>query len=186
MSKLMLSSVIAVAALASSAPGALVVSPGDWTLLPNQPNQQISVAISGSGSVTNASIILQITGSGTRPTFSAANIITGTIFASNNTGSPQYDLSAPQLAYADVATLSGTVDGNGTIATFTVDTTGVLSGDFPVKLTGTAWGNSVVGTFPATGVSFSDGSITVAVPEPASLSLIALLGYGLARRVRRA
>lgn len=176
---------LATAVLSTSAQAALVVSGGNWELQPNLAGQQISVGISGTGSVTNATVILQITGSGSLPVFTAAGITTGTIFATNNNGSPQYDLSSPQLAYADVATLTDTVDGNGTLAVFTVDTTGISSGAYGLKLTGTTWGDSVVGTLPTTDVSFLDGSITIAIPEPSGLAALALVGFGLVRRTRR-
>jgi hypothetical protein len=170
-------------ALAVEARAQLAVDGGTWNLLPNTPGQQISLAISGTGSVTNATAIIQLVGtSSPLPVVTGADIVDGTIFGSNNTGSPSYAFSDSQLGYADVATLSGTVNGDGVLAHFTINTTGVSSGHFAIDLTGTSWGDSYVGTSPATNVTYADGSITIIAPEPTCLSLLGVAALLTLRR----
>jgi hypothetical protein len=162
-----------------SAEAALDVHAGNWNLNGNQADQEIWVSISGLGSVTNATVFEEIVGSSPCPIFTGGSIVDGTIFTSNNTGADMYDFSEPQLAYLDVATFSDTVDGNGILAKLTVSTAGVDHGDFLLKLVGTAWGDTNVGTSPATSVTCYSGSIHV-VPEPSSLVLLCSLPAALA------
>ena len=173
--------IVAMLAVVSVAQAGLVVDAGNWNLLPNQAGQQISVTISGSGNVTNATLVMEIIGSSSKPIFTDGDIISGTIFASNNTDAPVYDFIG-SLAYLDIATLTGTtsVNDNLLLANIIVSTVGITSGTYALKLTGTQWGDTLVGTDPVTSVSYLEGSINV-VPEPVSLVLL-LIGGILARR----
>ena len=151
----------------------LIVDAGTWNLAADTSGQEIWVSISGAGSVTNATVMEEIVGTSPLPVFTDGSIIDGTIFASNNTGSPSYAF-LDQLAYLDVATNSGVVDfnGNGILAKLTVSTAGVASGDFPLILSSTSWGDTYVGTTPATPITYNAGSIhIVPVPEPSSIVL---------------
>ncbi len=178
---------VSLAATAYATPAGLTIQGGTWDLQPNLAGQQISISISGTGSVTNATVNAEITGSAPLPAFTDGSIVAGTIFAANNNGAPSYDIGGlhSQLAYLSVATLSGTVDGNGTLATLIVSTVGVPSGTFGLKLTDTTWQSgtysTLVGTFPAAQTTYLDGTINI-VPEPATLALLALGGAALLRR----
>jgi hypothetical protein len=177
-------SLVALLCLASAAQADLNVYAGDWDLLPNTAGQEISVSIAGAGNVTNATVIAEIVGTSPFPLFTGGDIVGGTIFASNNTGSPSYDFSSPQLAYLDVATASGTVDGNGILARLMVSTAGVTGGTFALRLTGSSWGDTAVGTQPPALVAYHAGSITV-TPEPATMTLLLLGGLAVVWRKRR-
>ncbi len=178
----------AVCMFTSVATADLIVSGGTWDLQPNQGGQTIDVTVSGTGNITNATIIAEIAGVGALPDLVDGNIIDGTVFESNNTGFPSYDFSGPHLGYADVATNVGTVGVPGTppdkIVSLVVSTVGVSPGTFDLLLTGTAWGDSVVGTNPLTPVAFVNGTITV-TPEPATMCLLGLGTMGLVARRRR-
>lgn len=172
-----------IVAAQSLASAALVVSAGDWELLPNTPNQPITIQISGTGQVTNATVVIEIGNGSPMPSITGGDIVDGTIFASNNSGAPSYDFTDSTVAYLDVATNSGTVAVTGTqiLATLVISTVDVFEGSFPLKLIGTAYGDSVVGTEPTVDVSFVDGQITI-VPEPMLGGLMFLL---VVARVRR-
>jgi hypothetical protein len=180
---------VAMLLAAAAANAELTVSAGNWTLHPDTGMQDIQVRISGTGNVTNATVNLGVTGAGTRPALTGGSIISNTIFALNNTGSPSYDFTNPAVAYLDVATNSGTVavNSDSLLATITVDTTGVSLGTYTLNLLGTPYGNSSVGTEPTTGVSYTAGSILMtAVPEPISVLFPLSLGVvGLLTRRRR-
>ncbi len=159
--------------LVSAVRADLIVDAGNWNLSPNTPDQSISVSISGVGSVTDATVMLQILGGSPLPSFTGGDMTTGTIFASNNTGAPTYIFSS-QLAYMDLATNSGTVDGNGILATLKVSTVGVTSGSFTLETNATVDGMPIatnVGTFPPVNVTYQNGSLNI-VPEPSSLALL--------------
>lgn len=150
----------------------LIVDAGSWNLQPNTTGQQILVSISGTGNVTNATVIEEILGVSPLPSFTDGNIVDGTIFASNNTGAASYDFTSPQIGYLDVGTNSGTVIGNGILAKLTVSTLGVTSGDFVLNLLGASWGDTSVGA--DTDVTYNAGSIHI-VPEPGVFVL--LIGF---------
>jgi hypothetical protein len=88
-------------------------------------------------------------------------------------------------------TASGSVTANGTLATLTIDTTGLSSGTFPLILTGVA---NTLGNFNTTlrnangdpiPLTITNGSITVLVPEPHAGLLIGAVGALAVTRRRR-
>jgi hypothetical protein len=161
-----------------------IVSAGNWTLLSNTPDQEIDIAISGVANVTNATIFAELVGLPKAPVFTGGSAIDGTIFALNHYAYPSDFVN--QLAYLDVITDTGTVNGNGTLAKLWVSTAGITSGDFVLKLTNTPWGDTCVDAQPSVNVTYLDGSIHI-VPEPSNIVLLitALLGVGWARHRRR-
>jgi hypothetical protein len=168
----------------SLASAALVATAGIWQLQPNTPNQTIEIHIAGEGNdVQGAIVLVEIAGAGTLPTITGGSLVSGTIFASNHVGET-YDFSSPHVAYLDVVTASEFVDGNGVLATLVIDTSGVSAGsNFDLKLTETAFGDSMVQTLTTT-VSYEDGVLQV-VPEPLSVGLLGLGASALMLRRRR-
>jgi hypothetical protein len=161
------------------------VTIGNHVLLPNTANQVVSIWVSGGEQVAGEDFFAQIGdggtfigGSNTKPAFTNVDVINGTIFAANNNGpfgdpngTPPGSNAAHPLIWVDgTTTANGTVVAGGLLATLTLDTTGIISGTFPLVLTDVA--NSL-GPFDTTlrdangeliPLSISNGSLIVAVP----------------------
>ena len=146
-----------------------VVKAGNYNLLPNKANQKIQIFVSGGEAVQGMNFEVQIAdggpqAGGTRlgPKITHVDILTGTIFAKNNTG--QYGGSiVPQVYEANTVTAKGATLALGLIATITVDTTGFNGGVFPLLLTGTLNGNTDFTVLPAV---VTNGTITIIPPPP--------------------
>jgi len=171
-----------------------VITVGDHLLLPNTPDQQFPVYISGGQQVAIVNFFIQVADGGpeaanyglipppgvSAPHITDVDLITGTIFEQNNdghvgAGTPEI----PQFFDRGVMTEIDSVPAEGLLGTVTVDTTDFYSGTWPLDME-----NSIEGTptyFSVTGSDmivpqFIGGSITI-VPEP---SIILLLVAGLA------
>lgn len=200
------SAVIAAGALmtlgAAQPSRAATITVGNRTLLPNTADQKIQIFVTGNESIAGEDFYAQIGDGGTynggvntKPVFQSVDVLTGTIFGSNNTGSgaPANNPTHPLIWVDGTSTGSGTVQASGLLATLTVDTSGVASGTFPLLLSGvaskfggfttdlTALVNSTVTPIPLT---INNGSITVAAPEPTSLGALAVTGLLVLRRSR--
>ncbi len=116
------------------------------------------------------------------PKISSINVTTGTIFSGNNTGENGSRSVLPQFYDAETTTNSLTVPASGLLATVTVDTTGFQSGTFPFLLAGTLLGDS---DFSGIAASITNGTLTIAVPEPGVFALIPAMAGGLILRRRR-
>ncbi len=143
---------VAIAALNGDARAATVTI-GSHLLAGNTANQQIPIYISGGEQVAAEDFYAQIGDGGAfvggvnaKPVFTGVDIINGTIFAANNSGAfgdpngtPAGTNAAHPLIWVDgTITPSGVVTANGLLATLTIDTTGVTSGTFALRLTGVA------------------------------------------------
>jgi hypothetical protein len=163
-----------------------VIDVGTHQLQPNTAGQTIQLFVSGGDAVEAINFSAQVDGGGsagggndTGPTFTNLDLLTGTIFAPNNSGQfggPGF----PQLAIGSTITDSGSVAANGLLATLTVDTTGVSSGDYAFLLSDTLNGNTDFGNIHPT---ITNGTIHV-TPEPASMALLGL-GSLVVLRIRR-
>jgi hypothetical protein len=176
------------------------VDVGTHALLPNMPGQTIDIFASGPDLIAGMDLFVRIADGGPDPDLPAfargvisgpvitdLDILTGTVFGSNNTGSingfatEENTFPDPYEQYENrsTTTASGAVIANGKIGTLTIDTTGffVGSGPFALVLSSTAAGDTIfIDFFSSVGAkvpsSITDGLIVIAeVPEPGSLAL---------------
>lgn len=156
---------------------------GDYSLLPDTPNQPILIDVSGNIAVNTLDLNVQVADGGPAASGTvvgpslAVDLITGTIFATDHTNLVNHNADGHdgnQYMWYSVDTNVGTtVETSGLLVTLYVDTTGFSSGSWPLIMSGTIHGDT---NFGSIGASIRNGSITI-VPEPAPL---ALLGPGLA------
>jgi len=158
------------------------INVGTHYVLPNQAGQTISIYVTGAALVQGLEFNVQIGGGTSGPTFQNVDILTGTIFAGalNNTGINIASYIHPRNAYQGTTTPgSTTVSTNGLLATLTIDTTGLYSGEYSLSLINTDEGRT---NFAGVYTDITDGSLVI--PEPTSL-LIILASSGLLIRRRR-
>ena len=170
-------------ALASTARAALILNVGNIDLLPNQANQQHIFQIQNTGGTAVETLgiqfNIQIDSGGAlivAPTITGVNILTSTIFASDNNGQAG---GADTVRRWEVFTLEngslpkpGIPTGFSTVATVTFDTTGFSSGTWDLFLTTPA--GSTAYLEPNTGdplaMTLNAGTLSV-VPEPVNTGL---------------
>ena len=173
---------------------------GSHNLLFNTPNQQFTITYSGLESARSMDFYLQVSDGGADnggvmagPVITGIDVVTGTAFATNNTG--QSDLTVhPLIRGVHVETSSGTGPlGGKVLATVTIDTTNMAPDVYTLSAVnvgaGLAGGPYSTHLFGSTGNDLNplitSGSITVlSTPEPASGALLALAGLALFRRRR--
>jgi hypothetical protein len=143
-----------VAAYASAA----AIDAGMHTLAPNMAGQQVQIQVTGGEAVSGLDFFVQVGDGGTTvggddtgPKITNVDLVTGTIFGTNNSG--VFTDPAPLIWGATTTTSSGTVAANGLLATLTVDTTGITAGQFDLILNP-----------PATGpTAFADAGVTTSL-----------------------
>jgi hypothetical protein len=115
------------------------VSAGMHVLAPNTPGQQVQILVSGGEAVSGVDFFVQVGDGGTAgggddtgPIITNLDLLTGTIFAANNTG--VFTDPTPLLWGATTTTSSGSVSASGLLATLTIDTTGITAGQFDLIL----------------------------------------------------
>ncbi len=151
-----------------------------YYLQPNQAGQTVSINVTGAAPVEGLELNARIGGGTSGPIFEHVDILTETIFASNNTGIFGAGYIHPRDAYLGTTTLSGYASTDGLLATLTIDTTGLFDGQYGLSLINTLEGRT---NFAGVYTDITDGSIVI-VPEPTSLMII-LAGSGLLIRRRR-
>ena len=152
----------------------IVINVGDRVLLPNQSGQTIEILVTGGDQVQGLNFNIQIVGDLPAPVFEDVDILTGAIFASNNSGANHVG-DLPQLQAWSTTTQSGTVSAEGRLASVVVDTTGLLSGTWDLNMLDTANGPTDFAS-DTLALSITDGSITIsAVPEPGNLARFSML-----------
>ena len=163
---------------------------GDHVLQADTPGQTITIRVSGSQPVSGLNLLVQIGDGGPAlggtagPQITDVNVATGIL----GDGLPYLEaapLKLPHAAASYIAiTMSGvSVPADGVLAELTLDTTGFAVGTWDLKLAGVLTGypgphNTDFAGIPA---DIHNGSITI-VPEPATLSLLALAVLPLPRR----
>jgi hypothetical protein len=168
--------IIVLLCLGSSAHATVTLSVGHHFVLPNTPGQTFDVLISSSGEgITAMSFYLEVNnGLGPAPIITGVNISTApTIWAAlpNNTSDYNYPYEPPTITLAfDVFLQSAAweVPANGIAARIEVDTTGLLTGYFPLRLENDDFGETLLGDSQGVlNYVRVDGSLTI-VPEPAA------------------
>ena len=146
-----------------------IITVGEHVLQPNQPGQTITINVSGVTPVQGLTLNLQVAdggflagGSINGPKITAVDIVTGTIFAGNNTA-PQDPGSVPQVAIRSITTASGTINANGLLVTVTIDTTSFDSGTWSLSLRNTRNGPT---DFAGVTANITDGSILISGGVP--------------------
>ena len=113
---------------AAAAPGANI-DVGRVVVKPDTPGQTIPISVSGGEQIAAVELYAQIGdggafngGSGVRPAFQGADLVSGTLFQNNNAG--QTIDNRGLVINAGTVTNSGSVPAAGLLARLTVDTTG--------------------------------------------------------------
>ena len=142
---------------------------GSHQLLPNTPGQLIPISVSGGDSVQGINLFTQIAdGAGSQnPVIESLDILSGTIFAGNNSGVIDADGAGAADLFArweglSTTTAAGTVVADGLVGVLSIDTTGVNSGNWDLLLTGTVNGDT---DFAGVAADVINGSIGVTGPE---------------------
>jgi hypothetical protein len=187
-----IASIIVLSALTHQAAAALI-NVGTYSLAPNTPGQTITLHISGNESVAGVDLFAQLgdggpfnNGSNSGPTITNIDLVAGTPFAPNH--SPQqFDptQSGHPLVWATgITTNSGTVNlaNDATLATFTIDTTGIAQGTFDLLLSEVSPNNGGPFTTQLTDgngdpipLDITNGHVVIAVPEPTVILFIAAI-----------
>ena len=173
-----------------------IIDVGNHDLIANQANQAIEIYVTGGDSVTGFTLQAQIgdgDGANPEPVFSSISFA-GAIWGDGTgvgAGNDAYTILDPDpisgvemLAQPSLAfnTTGVSRSANGLVVTLLIDTTGFSSGTYDLKLAGSVLGED--SDFAGVAATITNGSITI--PEPATLSLLALGGLALIRRRRRA
>lgn len=186
MSRFQWVAIIAILLLAGQASATPILTVGDYNLNANQANQAVSVYVSGGDAVSGLNFYLQV-GDGTAgPLIQSIDLLTGTIFASNNTGQSSAKIggSLPYWNYGKTVFTTiddngqTTVGANGLLATVKIDTTGLSAGTWTLKADFEYGGDSYTSDFAGTPATIVNGSIHI-VPEPGTLALLVVGLAGL-------
>lgn len=190
--RLLAAALVAAAMLAGTAKADVAVSVGDLVLSANQANQVRQFYFTGSGSIDAFEFDIQIGDGGAElggtsmgPRITAIDLKTGT-FAS---GGAQANVVSFPLACQSTVDMSSPVSvSGGLLATVTFDTTGMLiASTQPLLLSGVAGSYStrfLNGVTPV-GSTITNGTISVVVPEPASLGILSLAAVAMLGRCWR-
>jgi len=194
--------------LATVAQAASTLVVGPHILAANQnggAQNTIQISISGNdaniaGAVINAQVAdggPGVAGVIVGPGFTGDMLQPGSLFLGNNTGITDLNagfVNGNQIVLLQTSTASGVVSdvGGKLLVTLTFDTTGFSSGTWPLIFSGTANGDTGIGsTAGPLNLLITNGSITI-VPEPGSIVLGLFAAAGLAavavrkNRARRA
>lgn len=163
------------------------ITAGTFYLQPNQAAQQIEIYVSGGDLVQGLEFNMKIADGLSGPLIEGVDILTGTIFASSNKGIFPGSYLMPRTAYQgttaidtlDIGYGAGKVKAAGLLATLTLDTTGLFTGQYALSFSNIE-GNTTFADIPA---DITNGLIVV--PEPASLAAILIGGVMLAKRRKR-
>jgi hypothetical protein len=183
--------------LFTPAASAAVIEMGDHILKPDTPNQEILIRVTGDALITVADLFITVHDGGgpngqniTAPEITGIEMIQGTIFESNHDPNWMWEEAWPLAKTPSMQTASpdSPVVADGVLARVYINTenwtapqTWTLSGSAPPPHAGTS--DLLHGDTPLQ-VQVNDGSIRIAVPEPATLGLLGLGALLLAGRRR--
>jgi hypothetical protein len=147
------------------------------------PSRAIPIRVTGGQPVQGLELMVQIEDRSFGPLLETADILTGTIFAGNNTGIDGGSYVDNRWLYVGTTTRPDTtVTADGLLATIYVDTTG-LSGSYRLRLINEQENEAT--NFAGVEAEITDGWIVI-VPEPTSLAVMAAAGVaGAVCRRRR-
>ena len=150
---------LAAVALAGPAMATPTITVGENVLRPDMAHQPLYINVTGGDLVQGLNFVAQI-GDGSGPRIESVDILTGTLFASNNTGQ-RTPAPLPPTIFASTTTATGTVAAMGRLATLWVDTTGFDFGMGPwsLNLAGTADGST---DFAGINVNITNGLLALA------------------------
>jgi hypothetical protein len=164
-----------VAAFAETVDTTPTINVGENIVLPNTSGQHVSLSVQGGMAVDSETLDVQID-QGHGPVLSGIDIITGSIFQSNNTGQHllQQDSHAVQVA-TTVNQFGDSVAALGHLATLTLDTTGVQPGIYTLDVGGTKFGSTTFTTpTPPTETTvnphLTNGHVIVTYPGDANMN----------------
>jgi hypothetical protein len=197
-SALLVTSLGLLAATSFSVQAQITIDVGTFQLLPDKPDQTVILNVSGVSAAAALDFYVQIADGFPNvqgstidgPNITSVDIVSGTLFESNNEGGQFGAGLGLQHQYRGVLTPVGiTVSGSDVLATLKIDTTGFTDGSWALNVKDvhngpTTFYNSTFQPLPAT---ITDGFITI-VPEPTAFGLVfGVLGMGWAacRRLGR-
>src|SRR5579859_1099243 len=160
--------------------GALAANPtivvGNHVVVP-LPGQSFTIGVSGGTAVSGVNFNAEVAGGGTAnggtpgPSVTGVDLLTGSIFASNNSGQQNATSTPTQFFSGLVITSSGTVNASGTLATMTFDPSNFIGGIYSLKLAGFSNGNfsgdtdfTVAPDYSPIPATITNGNIIVTFP----------------------
>jgi len=167
------------------APSALAVNPtivvGNHVLIP-LPGQSFTISVTGGTVVSGVNFNAVVANGGPSlggtlgPSITNVNLVSGTIFAPNNSGQQNATSTPAQFYSGLVITNSGTVNASGTLATMTFDPSNYIGGTYSLKLAGFSNGNfsgdtdfTVAPDYSAIPANITNGNIIVTFPGDTNL-----------------
>jgi len=173
---------------ASAVHAQIQVSVNTQQLLPDTPDQIVLLSVSGGTPVASFDLFAGFDdGSDDAPVITDVNLVLGTIFESNNSGTASGGSTRPGTVAVNViaSDLGNLPVAEGLVAELTVSTVGIFDGDFDLDLA-TLEGSTFFTnqTVQPIGVQLPSNTFVI-VPEPAMLSAVMMIG-GLVLRRRRA
>jgi hypothetical protein len=150
---------------------AAAVNAGTHFLAPNTPGQQVPILVTGSDAVSGIDFFVQVGDGGatvggddTGPRITQVDLVSGTIFAGNNTG--VFVDPAPLIWGATTTTVSGSVSADGVLGRLTIDTTGMFLGQFDLILNPPSIGPTAFAD-PGISTNLINGSLVIGdLPPP--------------------
>jgi hypothetical protein len=149
------------------------VHAGKHFLAPNMSGQQVAIMTTGGEAVAGVDLFVQVGDGGAAaggddlgPTITQLDLLTGALFAGNNTG--VFLDATPLLWGATTTTSAGHVAATGRLATLTINTTGFHSGRYDLILNPPATGSTQLAGAATTVVN---GWLNIGPPQAADFDV---------------